>query len=337
MTTEYLHLSEADWLARRRQDITSTESSALFGMSPYSTKFELWHRKSTGISDPFEDNERMEAGRHIEPAIASLVAARYGLILEPMKAYACDANARMGSSFDYQCVGVTDAPVADESLRRLFAEHGPGQIECKNVDGLAYKNNWSVDECPAHIEIQLQHQMELSGLAWGAVVALVGGNRLVPYARLRDLAVGAAIRKAVADFWQSIRLNNSPPVVLPDDADNVIALHQYAAAGTVFDARGNAELEGYISEFDAWSATEKKADEAKKIIKANILSLTGAASKIVWTGGTVSLSQVADTPGTVITEEMVGTVIGERKGYRLVRSYPKKIKPATTTTEVTSP
>ena len=36
---------EAEWLAMRRQDVTSTETAALFGLSPYTTAFEVWHQR----------------------------------------------------------------------------------------------------------------------------------------------------------------------------------------------------------------------------------------------------------------------------------------------------
>ena len=38
--------SEQAWLQQRAKDVTSTEVSALFGLSPYMTEFELWHRKA---------------------------------------------------------------------------------------------------------------------------------------------------------------------------------------------------------------------------------------------------------------------------------------------------
>ena len=41
--------SKQDWLKARTEDITSTEVSALFGISPYTTAFELWHRKHDGF------------------------------------------------------------------------------------------------------------------------------------------------------------------------------------------------------------------------------------------------------------------------------------------------
>ena len=38
--------TEAEWLAMREADITSTECSALFACSPYSTQYRLYHAKT---------------------------------------------------------------------------------------------------------------------------------------------------------------------------------------------------------------------------------------------------------------------------------------------------
>jgi predicted phage-related endonuclease len=62
--------SQDHWLQLRTQDVTSTESAALFGMSPYVTQFELWHRKKSGEQPEFKTNERMRWGNRLEAAIA---------------------------------------------------------------------------------------------------------------------------------------------------------------------------------------------------------------------------------------------------------------------------
>ncbi len=321
-TTYHTYTTESEWHALRARDITSTEASALFNLSPYATKYELWQAKHSGTATIIEDNDRMQAGRHIEPAIAALVAERYGVVVEPFKVYASDHDDRLGSSFDYRIVGITDSQVEDWTLRNLFLNLGPGICECKNVDGLVFKRKWLDDETPAHIEIQLQHQLELSGDAWGMVAALVGGNRLEPYIRERDKKVGAAIRKSVREFWSSIEANDPPPIVYPDDADVVIALHQFSD-GSVFDARGDTEIGALVAAYDDVKAQIKALETNENVLKARILEAAGDAGSLLWDGGKVVLTQTKDTPGKLVTPEMVGTTIGGRKGYRMTRSYPK--------------
>ena len=314
MTTQYItYATEQEWHALRAKDVTSTESAALFNLSPYVTHYELWMQKASRLPAGIDDNERMQAGRHIEPAIASLVAERYGCKVIPFKEYARDPDIRMGASFDY----ITDDGAA-------FGYPGqPGILEMKNVDGLIFKRKWMDDETPAVIEIQLQHQLELTEYAWGAVMALVGGNRIVPYVRARDEAVGKAIRSRIRKFWASIDANKPPPIAYPEDAEVVIALNQ-TGGGDVFDARGDVDMSAWIANYDAASERERLAVEQKKVMKARILDRVGEASAVLWEGGKLSLPQVADSPGKLVTADMVGTYINPRRGSRQLRSYPRK-------------
>lgn len=323
MTTTFITPdSEEHWLSLRREDVTSTEAAALFGMSPYMTQYELWHVKQGLMPNVFEDNERIQAGRHLEPAIASLVSERYGVVVEPFKVYARNEH-RAGSSFDYRIVGVTDSPVDDTRLRVMFEQHGPGVLELKNVDSLAFRRNWQDDEAPGHIEVQLQHQLALAGHhQWGAIVALVGGHTTHAYIRERRQDVGDTIMAAVDDFWRSVEAKTPPPVLYPDDAEVVIALHQFSD-GSIHDARDDEELAALLAEYDALGAQEKAIDERRKVIKATVLDRIGDAAKIVWSGGSVSLTQTKDSPGTLVTPDMVGQYVGGRKGYRMFRVYAK--------------
>lgn len=324
MATEYLTPeNDAQWLEWRKSDITSTESSALFGLSPYTTPFELFYRKRDGIADPLDDNERMQAGRHIEPAIASLVAERFGVIVTPMKIYARDPADRMGSSFDYQ-VGANHH-AKNSQMHDLWFHSGPGILECKNVDSLAFKQKWQDDETPAHIEIQLQHQLELTGYAWGVIAALVGGNDLRIYARTRDERVGRGIRQAIRNFWQSVRDNNPPPPQFPGDAAAVIAMHQFSDA-SVLDARDNQSLNALLAEYDALGTGIMANESAREVIKAQVLQQVGDAGTVLHPGGKLVLTQTADSPEKQVTQDMVGTMIGARSGYRMFRNYPAKTK-----------
>lgn len=313
--------SEEHWLSLRREDVTSTEAAALFNLSPYMTQYELHHVKRGLMPNVFEDNERIQAGRHLEPAIASLVAERYGVVVEPFKVYARNEH-RAGSSFDYRIVGVTDAPVEDERLRAMFRQHGVGILELKNVDSLAFKRNWQDDETPAHIEIQLQHQLALAQHEWGAIVALVGGHTTHPYIRERRDDVGEAIMAAIDEFWASVAAGTAPPIMYPDDAEVVIAMHQFSD-GSVFDAREDDTLAGLLTEYDSLGQQAKAIDERRSVIKATVLDQVGDAGKIIYGGGSVSLTQTKDSPGTLVTPEMVGTHVGGRRGYRMFRVYSK--------------
>ena len=305
---------EAHWLSLRRQDVTSTESAAFFGLSPYTTQYEIWHAKHDGAERAFTSNERMKWGNRLEAAIAAGIAEERGWTIEPMKDDWRVIGERIGSSFDFI---ITNLPT------------GPSHMEIKNVDYLAYRDGWiehddgSV-EAPTHIEMQVQHQMLVSGFDRAFICALIGGNRHVVIERERDEMVIAAIRQKIAEFWRTVDAHKEPPAVMPEDAAAVIRLNQYAQPGKILDASGDENIAALVADYKHAAAQEKNWQEDKEVCKAKLFAAIGDAEKVLLDGWSISAAMQADTPPTEITADMVGTTYGGRKGYRNLRITAKK-------------
>ncbi len=314
---------EAEWLALRAQDVTSTEVAALFGLSKYATPFELWHRKAGNYVVPFEDNERMKWGRRLQDPIAYGIAEDFGVYVAPLKAYGRhDRTPRMGSSFDFEIVGV-DHSRSDYrgQLADLFKEHGRGVLEIKNVDLRVYLAEWSEDEdgrpiAPAHIEIQLQHQLEVLGYDWGVIVALVAGNTPIVIARVRDVAVGSRLCTAVMEFWTSVDRGQEPAPDFKADAGVIAKLYGYARPESLYDGTGHAHLNALARQQHALGQQIKALDEDRQALKAEMLTIIGDAEKVL----------LAD--GYSITAGMVGPCQMNyvREGYRNFRINKRAAK-----------
>lgn len=307
--------NEQDWLAMRKMDVTSTESAALFGMSPYMTHFELWHAKHSGLAREFKSNDRMKWGNRLEAAIAHGIAEQQGWTIEPMKDYMRLPEERIGSSFDFRITSLGE----------------PAHLEIKNVDYLAFRDGWiehddGTIEAPEHIEMQVQHQMMVSGYSRSFIGAFIGGNRGVVIERERDEQVIAAMRQRIADFWHSVDAHQEPAAVMPGDAEAVIRLNQYAQPGKILDASSDANIALLVTNYKRAAQDEKDACEDKETAKAELLKAIGDAEKVLLDGWTISASMQADTPPTMITAEMVGTSYGGRKGFRNLRINARKTK-----------
>lgn len=308
--------TESEWLAMRAQDITSTESAALFGASPYLTKFELFHQKQGTLEPSFSANERMRWGNRLESAIALGIAEDNGWEIEPLKSYWRIPDKRIGSSFDYVITSLGE----------------PAHLEIKNVDSLAYRDGWIVGDeeeepqAPVQIELQVQHQMLVSGFKRAYIGALIGGNRVALLERQADAEVHAAILKRCAAFWDDIAAGRVPSASYPEDAECVRRIHSHAEPGKILTALTDehADLHMLIRRYHEAQRAEKLADEDKKTAAAQILEMIGDHEKVLTPFGSVSAGVVADNPGTEVTQEMVGTFIGARRGFRAMRFYPKR-------------
>lgn len=291
------------WLKLRTKDVTSTEASALFDMSPYSTAFELWHRKKSAEVVEIPDNERMRWGRRLQDAIAYGIAEDQGWVCEPMEEYISMTDARMGSSFDFKMI--------DERNRI-------GILEIKNVDYMVFRDKWTVEEdgsitAPEHIEIQLQHQLHVADIEWGCIGVLVAGNSPRVLIRERDRDVGNAIEKRVRAFWKSIEADTPPAPTFPDDADFVSKLYGFAEPGKVLDARGDAEIATLCANYAEASLREKLAYEDKRTAKAMLLTRIGDHEKCLLDGYSISAGMVGPAE-----------VAYTREGYRNFRITAKK-------------
>jgi putative phage-type endonuclease len=304
---------EAHWLEMRKRDVTSTESAALFGMSPYITHYDLWHRKRSGVTPEFVVTDRMKWGNRLESAIAHGIAEEQGWKIAPMKDYFRLVGERTGSSFDFVITSLGE----------------PVHLEVKNVDYFSFREGWiehddGTIEAPEHIEMQVQHQMMVSGFKRTFIGAFIAGNRGVVIERERDEAVIAAIRQRIFDFWASVDGGREPSPVMPGDAEAVIRLNQYAKPGKVLDATTDPDITELVRQYKAASVLEKHASEDKEVAKAYLLEAIGDAEKVLLEGWTISASLQAETPGTLITADMVGTSYGGRKGFRALRINPKR-------------
>lgn len=319
--------TEAEWLAMRDKDLTSTEAAALFGCSPYATTYELFHRKTGQLVVDFESNDRVVWGNRLEAAIAFGIAEDHGLIVEPFKVYARIPELRMGSSFDFKIVGLADGFTGDETYRDLFRENGPGIMEVKNVDGLQFKRGWIADgeimEAPPHIELQVQHQQEVADMEWTVIAPLVGGNTPMPFVRMRDRQIGEAIREKVAEFWKMVDTGKAPDPDFNVDGGTIAALLANDNGATI-DMSDNNRLAEVVALHAVASADYKDAETRKDAAKAEILLIIGENKTVTGTGFKISAGSVKESPGTLIEPHMIGTRIGGRKGYRGMRVYPQK-------------
>ena len=268
------------WLEFRSANINSTDVAALFGLSPYVTAFELWHRLKSGTMVEIDFNERMKWGTRLETAIAMGIAEDNGWSIQRKSEYIDLPDHRLGSSFDFQ-IG-TD-----------------GLLEIKNVDSLVFKEKWIVDgdhvEAPEHIELQVQHQLLVSGLEYAVIGALVGGNRVIMIRRERDEEIISEIKIRAAKFWQSIDENTPPAVDFQRDAEFIIKLNQFVNEGEVLDAVENQELEELARLYRSHSNVLKHVEEQRKEIKARILTIIGKAEKTHGRGFKISAGVTAET------------------------------------------
>lgn len=300
---------EKEWLELRKKDVTSSEVAALFGLSPYITAFELWHRKKNATVVGVEWNDPMSWGVRLQDSIAAGVAEDNGWNIRKMTEYMRDPELRMGSSFDFSIE--VSGTLTDTC----------GILEIKNVFGMVFKDQWNENEdgsveAPPHIELQVQHQLAVSGRSFAYIAALVSGNKVVLIKRGPDASIIDAIKSKVRAFWDSIDSNSPPPPNFAADAEFISKLYGYSEPGKIFNASGDEEITTLAESYKKCSDVIKKATSEKESIKAKLLTIIGDAEKVTADGFSISAGMVGPAH-----------IEYDREGYRTFKiNWPRKNK-----------
>lgn len=296
--------SPEEWLRLRTKDITSTESAALFGLSPYLTPFELWHRKKSSEVVQAEPNDRIKWGNRLQDSIAAGLAEDQKWSVKRRSEYERLPEMRLGASFDFTILG---------------GKEGDGLLEIKNVDSLVLRDEWIIQddevEAPPHIEMQVQHQLLVSGLAYAYIGALVGGNRTVLIRREPAPAVIQSIVTRAEDFWKSVDAGKAPKPDFSKDSAFIAKLYQAVRPGSVINVADDAEIAQLVAAHKDYTTARDEAEAGRDEVKARILMKIGNAEKAI--GKDFSIS--------------AGAVKGchmdyDRAGYRMFRVNSKKAK-----------
>lgn len=287
--------SHEHWLSLREQCITSTAVSALFGLSPYTTRFELYHAHANGIKLPFKSNDRVEKGSRMEAYAAKEVCLSEGWRGTPFKEFAYDPDLRIGSSFDW-CV---------------YTQDGPALLEIKGVDFFRHRKIWIDDQPPEHIVLQVLWQMELSGIHKAYVAAFTSIYEYKLYPIEYDAETIKIMLAKVNEFWKDVTYKREPDPDFARDEDVIAAL--YKGDGDEVDMSGDDGFSDLVAEWERWKSAEKQANDRVSALEAELHYRMGEASAAYTSRYRISAKRTKDTPDRVCEP---GEIIKGRKGYR---------------------
>lgn len=149
-------------------------------------------------------------------------------------------------------------------------------------------------EAPPHIEIQVQHQLAVSGRDFALIGVLVGGNHVVVVEREPDPEAISRIKERIHEFWVSIEKGDAPSPDFIKDAGFIKELYRNARKGLVVDS--TARIEELASHYKSLSENIKELEAQRDAAKAEILMLSGDAEKIKGPGFSISCGVVEGGP-----------------------------------------
>lgn len=305
---QYLEITdEQEWLEKRKGYVTSTEVSCLYGENPYKTFYELWHIKRGLIDEPQLDSNYVLFGKIVEPAIVEMIKIENpDWIIEPCAVFAYDDDDKIGSSFDYY--------VTIDGVK--------GLLEIKSTSYAEYKRQYFEDdngdiEAPIHYEIQAQVELEMMPeCKFIMQVAFLADTRSLKYIRReRDKEMAQEMRKAVRDFWN---MQEPPEPDYARDKGLIAKLAPSCDPDRVLDATENLEISELAAMYEAEKALEKQSKENADKLYAELMHKLGKAKYAYTNDYRITLSDIKPTDGKLVTEDMLGTYIGARSGFKRI-------------------
>lgn len=249
-------------------------------VSRHTTGYRLWHIKSGKLpADDLDGVERIEAGRHLEPALAAWASDKWddwSGKLRKVHRYLVHPNVSgLGASRDYE-----------------LHTAGLPPVEFKNVDYLIFRDQWAAEgdditAPPMDITLQVMHQIaaDNSRADHGWIIACVGGNRLLRGRIEAHAPTIDRIKEAVRAFWTGIETGTPPDDIA--DYDTIADL--YASGGGTFrDLSADNRLPDLCARLTKVKAKRKQAEQIEDALKAQIGLRLGEATKATAAGFSLS-------------------------------------------------
>lgn len=273
------------WLDVRKTGIGSSDAAAAVGLSPYKSQLELWMEKTgrDGVlpkCDPKDESSATYWGNILEPIVAAHYTRRTGLRVRRVNAVLQHPNLTwMLANIDREVLGSGDVQI----------------LECKTA-GIQGARLWR-EGVPEYVEIQVQHQLAVTGKEAADVAVLLGGQTLEIHRIKRDDTLIARLIKLEAHFWQYVERDIPPPADGSESSDQALRYLYPTDDGQHLDFSDDTVLSATFAD---WIAIRQRIAEAELLeakFKQTLQQAMGNASKATFETGRVTWKKAKDSIG----------------------------------------
>ncbi len=252
--------TELAWLQWRRGGIGASEAAAVCGLSPWSSPYTVWLDKTGQLPLWHPPTEAMRWGNRLEPAVADAFAEEH------------------------------DTAVTN---RGLWVEHREDPWLRATLDGLAMVDDelcvvelktsngrdgaWD-EGVPLQYQVQVQHQLLVTGLQAAYIAVLLGGSEYRSYRIDRDESAIGALLTTLRRFWFDHVVPRVAPAVdgSPATGDALRTAFAKAQPRTVLLP---PEAEGLLQELRDAKAAIKDAEARETAAQNGVMALLADADQ----------------------------------------------------------
>ena len=241
-------VTEAEWLALRKEGIGASEAAVAVGVSPWKSPMRLFLEKTGAIEPEVVDSEAVYWGQKLEASILSRFQELHpDAELRPTKALL------RSKEFPFMLA-------TPDSMGTYKGEKAVIEVKSTGHYGAA---QWEGDEVPINYVLQGAHQLAVTGYALVIYPVLIAGQRYVERIIERDDSLIESLIEKELEFTENVKAN------IPPEWDGTSAgwdllktLYPRAEQGKVLNLP-----ETLIDTIKEYEELDKKASDYESIVK----------------------------------------------------------------------
>lgn len=276
-------LDRDQWLNVRKGGIGSSDAAAAVGLNPYKSQLQLWMEK-TGRDellpkvDPNDESSPMYWGTLLEPIVAAHYTKRTSHRVRRINAVLQHPNKPwMLANIDREVIGAPDVQI----------------LECKTA-GINGSRLWK-EGVPEYIQLQVMHQLAVTGKQAADVAVLLGGQELQVHRIHRDDTMIEQLMVLEAQFWSWVEQDTEPPADGTDSADQALSCLYPRDSGVTIDLSDDLEMSAVFSDLMAVRQVLENQARLEAQLKQRIQQRMADASLALFEQGTVTWKRSKDS------------------------------------------
>ena len=275
-------LSREAWFGVRRQGIGSSDAAAAVGLNPYQSPLALWLNK-TGRADGFnpsadESTDPLYWGTMLENFVAAHYSRKTGHRVRKLNAVLQHPEYPwMLANIDREVIGVREVQL----------------LECKTA-GMHGARLWQ-DGVPEYVQLQVQHQLAVTGKDAADVAVLLCGNDFRHYRLPRDEEVIGRLIELEYQFWRHVETDTPPPADGSESAGRALQQLYPDATSDMLDFSDDTEMSACFSDLLAIRAHLDEQERMESQLKQRIQERLGHAGGARFSQGEVRWRRSKDS------------------------------------------
>ncbi|MBN9407512.1 MAG: YqaJ viral recombinase family protein [Burkholderiales bacterium] len=276
-------MDRADWLEVRKSGIGGSDAAAAVGLNLHKSALELWLEK-TGREgelrqpDATDTREPIFWGALLEPIVAAAYAQQTGNRVRKVNAVLRHPTVPyMLANLDREIVGAPGVQI----------------LECKTAGEFGAKL-WK-EGVPDYVQLQVQHQLGVTGKQAADVAVLICGQRLEVHRIQRDAGLIARLIELEGDFWRHVTEDRPPPPDGSESADQALRALYPQDRGQTLDWSADLVMSAVFSDLKDVRQQLEQQVRLEATLKQQIQQHMGDATRVRFEQGSVTWRRSKDS------------------------------------------